>query len=165
MSNSIKLIVLDIDGVLNSTKFMQYCHDNGVDPDDQIDPKAVALINELVKKTGAKIVISSCWRLPFVDSNNLDGLKEILVTRNGISDDIIGMTPDGFVTNCRKIRGDEIQTWLDDCGLDIDSFVIIDDDSDMGHLWKFLVKTSVQTGLQRQHIIDAEIILNKGTHK
>jgi len=164
-TNKIKVIFLDCDGVLNSIKFMQYCYDNGIDPDDRIDPKAVALLNELVKNTGAKIVISSCWRLPFVDDNNLDGLKDILVTKNGISDNIIGMTPDGFVTNCRKIRGDEIQQWLDDCGYEIESFVIIDDDSDMSHLWKFLVKTSVQTGLQRQHIIDAEIILNKGIHK
>jgi histidinol phosphatase-like enzyme len=154
-----KIIFLDIDGVLNSIKFMNQCYNDGINPDDKIDFKAVELLSDLVKQADAKIVISSCWRLPFLDYNNLEGLRELLVVRNNLPDVIIGMTPEVWEPGKRKTRGNEIQKWIDDCGIDIESFVIIDDDSDMEHLSPFLVKTKVSDGLKLEHIIKAMIIL------
>lgn len=156
---AVNIIFLDIDGVLNSHPFFKFCYDQGILPDDKIDPKAVLLLNELARKTNSKIVVSSTWRLPYVDHNDLDGLKKLLSTKHGVDDVIIGMTPDLWKVKRNRIRGDEIQDWMDNCGLKINSFVILDDDSDMGPLRKFLVKTSMQTGLQRSHILDAMQIL------
>ena len=56
-----KVLFLDIDGVLNTPKSIrQY----GV---DYIDPILVALVSNIVGATGAKIVLSSTWRLQMKD--------------------------------------------------------------------------------------------------
>ena len=47
-----KIIFLDIDGVLNTYNSM-----------DRFCPKAVSCLNEFVQESGAKVVISSSWRL------------------------------------------------------------------------------------------------------
>jgi hypothetical protein len=156
----IRVVFLDIDGVLNSHDSMKFFADQGVHPDDRMDPKAIKLLNELTDKTDAKIVVSSTWRLPFVDSGNLQGMADLL-KRNGITGQVIGMTPDLWAVKRDRVRGDEIQWWMDNSGNQIDSFVILDDDSDMSHLRDKLVKTSMSNGLQRSHILDAMIVLNR----
>jgi hypothetical protein len=45
-----------------------------------------------------------------------------------------------------KVRGDEIQEWLD-MHAAVDSFVILDDDADMAHWTSRLVKTNYDVGL------------------
>lgn len=162
--DGINIIFLDVDGVLNSHPFFKYCHEQGFLPDDCIDPKAVSLINELVRATNSKIVVSSAWRFPFILTDNLDGLKKLLCGNHGIDDVIIGMTPDLWTEMHSRVRGDEIQRWMDDCGLKIKNIVILDDDADMGHLRKYLIQTSMKSGLQRAHILDA-IQMLKGSFK
>ncbi len=155
-----KVIFCDVDGVLNSSEYMTYCYYNKIDPDDRMDPKAVKLLNELTDKTGAKIVVSSTWRLPFVHSNNLRDLVTIF-KNNGVTGDIIGMTPDLWAKKHNRVRGDEIKDWMDNCGFEIESFVILDDDSDMGELWQSLIKTTTKSGLQRVHILEAIQVLGE----
>jgi len=80
----------------------------------------------------------------------LDALQRCLRAYN-ITGDVIGMTPDKI--NCvRNCRGKEIQAWLDDHYGDVDKFVIIDDDSDMGRLKNHLIKTLFADGIQDQHV-------------
>lgn len=60
----LKVIFLDVDGVLNSRAFtMWQIENNGHADVDQIDPKEVMLLGQLVKETGAEIVVTSTWRI------------------------------------------------------------------------------------------------------
>lgn len=84
----------------------------------------------------AKIVVSSVWR-----SQGVWWLKKIL-NRNGIDGSrIIGRTGHGG-----KHRGDQIKAWMKD--KKVHSYVILDDDSDMGNIKHKLVQTSYLHGLQ-----------------
>ena len=149
-----RLIFLDIDGVLNSRHFilkMQGLFDN---PAHQIDPDAVARLNKITDATGAFIVVSSTWRLPFVIFNNIQGLKDLLQDHH-ITGPFLGATP-----NSDGPRGNQIQDWLDShMDLHVDSFIILDDDSDMGALTSRLIKTTFDDGLQDSHVAQAIALL------
>jgi histidinol phosphatase-like enzyme len=54
-----KIIFLDFDGVLNSQEFLK-SHQGGFGM-TQVDPRAAARLEKLVKATSAQIVISSSW--------------------------------------------------------------------------------------------------------
>ena len=56
-----KIIFLDIDGVLNSDIYYRKV-DRSVKDWTRFDPKAVELINKLIDEFSAKIVVSSTWR-------------------------------------------------------------------------------------------------------
>jgi hypothetical protein len=123
-----KIIFLDIDGVLNvvsqghdefGSLFHSHFEDN---------------LKYIIEKTNAKIVISSSWRM-----SGLEVIKEMWNKRN-LPGEIIDITPDcSIVVNNSKeefkfyddiSRGQEIQYWLDNHSK-IDSYCIIDDDSDI----------------------------------
>lgn len=58
-----KIIFLDIDGVLNSDEYfdkIKYLKIEGIE--SEIDRKKVKLLQEAVKQTGAKVVLTSSWR-------------------------------------------------------------------------------------------------------
>ena len=57
-----KVIFLDIDGVLNSEKFLN--NNKG----QVVDRERVSILKSIVDKTGAVIVMSSGWRLWFDDN-------------------------------------------------------------------------------------------------
>jgi hypothetical protein len=122
-----KVIFLDIDGVLNSQKFYEETEDFMW---DMFCPRAVKNLNEILEKTGAKIVVSSSWRL----GRSIDGLK-VLFTQNGVNESkIIGVTPKLHFhqKNYSVPRGCEIKHWLENNFVRIiDNYVIIDDDADM----------------------------------
>jgi len=99
------VLFLDIDGVLNSGQFFDgKSHTGGiilVNTSTQIDMNAVALLNTLIDKTQANIVISSTWRIghsiPFLqDKLRVHGFK--------FPEHIIGCTPE----LPGKTRGKEI---------------------------------------------------------
>jgi hypothetical protein len=163
--DGINLVVLDVDGVLNCKSYLNFCYDNGVLPDDRIDPKAVAILNALVRATSSKILVSSDWRLPYLPTNDLQGLKDLLTGRHGVYDVIIGMTNDDRDWGKPSIRGNQIQDWLDYSGVKVKSIVILDDCDDMVHLRKYLIQTNKKIGLQRSHMLDAIQMLDKGNKK
>jgi hypothetical protein len=129
----VKIIFLDIDGVLNSQVWFKKQHELREQtgekeswPDGYIDPEAVEILNELVPH--CKFVISSTWR------HSTFNLGELL-KKKGFKGEIIGQTPDG----CRCcVRGNEIQSWLKEnvklLGVkyykDFKDYAIIDDDDD-----------------------------------
>lgn len=69
----IPLIFLDIDGVLNSVQFIAentngegvIIVDGELDATAHIDPARVARLNRLVGASGARVILSSSWRLLF----------------------------------------------------------------------------------------------------
>ncbi len=152
-----KIIFLDFDGVLNSHAWYREVNNAGrhvsMMPIDQIDPKAITLLNEAIEATGAKIVVSSTWRL----NRTIEELQAIL-DQFGCIGKIIGKTPRMYRDSegNRLYRGDEIQQWLNDeedyGTFIVDNFVIIDDDSDMAHLKHKLIQTGFDKGLQPEHV-------------
>jgi hypothetical protein len=158
----VKIIFLDIDGVLNCEK---YVHDIGAlwdNPDNQIDPKAVARLNRLTDLTGAAIVVTSTWRISFLYS--AEGMDEVIrncLKSHGITGTIIGATE---VT--QGDRSEEIWDWITNHKDIIDNFVIIDDDrleikkdNSDPYLDLYFVRTSWLDGLQDIHVDKAIKIL------
>lgn len=130
-----RVIFLDVDGVLNSLQYFDKCRASGVDENDDIDNECMMILKTIVDRSGADIVLSSTWR-------RIPQLRDRLVerlARYGLS--IIGDTP----TIYGKERGDEIKQWLDGHS-EYESFIILDDDSDMGPLLEHLVQTSYYMG-------------------
>ena len=149
-----KIIFLDIDGVLNSRAFMTRMHKAGKKFTlfDDLDFDAVKVLNDVVKKTGAKVVLSSTWRR----HHSITWMRSILA-RHGFEGPLIDFTPTevDLPTPLPPFeypqRGHEIQDWLTRHP-EVTHFVIIDDDSDMAHLKHKLVQTSFDDGLLPKHI-------------
>lgn len=141
-----KIIFLDIDGVLNSAAFFKKMHNVYVCPDDKLDPEAIHRLNKIVDTTKASIVLSSTWRIAW--RSDLPGLQSFF-KKNNIHGDVLGITP----INSNN-RGAQIEEWIDCCQDKIESFIIIDDNDDMGRLSKYLVQTSIKDGLQDNHVRD-----------
>jgi hypothetical protein len=147
-----KILFLDIDGVLNSWRWYKSLALKGrqpsMMPDDQIDPKAVTRLNKVIERTGAKVVVSSTWRL----MRTVTELQQVL-NRFGFVGEVVGKTPrlhrDG--DGNQLYRGHEIQQWLDE-NPGVELFAIVDDDSDMAHLMDRLVRTDMKKGLTPVHV-------------
>ncbi len=156
-----KIVFLDFDGVLNSKAYEDSL------PQDQrqhplgIDPLAVARLNVLCARSGAVVIVTSMWRL----KRTVHGLRAIL-TDAGFTGTVLGKTSGVCQQsqNKRLTRGEEIQAWLDCAplyGIDVESFVIIDDNDDMGHLSNELVRTTFASGLQDEHVNAALWLLER----
>ena len=154
-----KVVFLDIDGVLNSKNFIDAggCTKKTKFPSYVsmfIDCHAVALLKEIVDKTGAKIVISSSWRVD--PKRTPEWFVDLFNTLCGVTFDIIGKTP-----VLGDFRGDEIKAWLK--SVDVDNFVILDDDADFHKTqMPHLVQTSFDEGLTEKEVAQAiEILGNR----
>lgn len=159
-----KVIFLDIDGVLNSEEFFvemtQNCRYDAYRSAGysakmsrnlcSLDSVAIANLNHLITQTGAKIVVSSCWKAddPF--------LQEIFAVV-GIPA-YIDITP---YTETRH-RGLEINYWLDKHP-EVENYVILDDDTDMldKQLEHFVQTDAYKRGLSLENVEQAVKILNK----
>jgi len=150
-----KVIFLDIDGVLNTIdtfKRRKDIYNNYGVIIPRIDFYRVKFLKEIIDKTDAKIVISSTWRKY---DNDMKELKHVFSL----------FDLDIYDVTCIDIsgkKGIEINDWLNKN--EVDSFVIIDDEtSDMIHLEKYVVKTRENfkaTGLLEKHVDVAINILN-----
>lgn len=166
------VLFLDFDGVLNSSRYMRENRRRfagGVlnRVSDAIDRAAVARLNAVVERTGAKVVISSSWR----KSVTLSSLRRLLRV-TGFRGEVIGKTPvmtraevELLVTfdtgpraamedhlSLRHVeRGHEIQRWLTGHP-EVTHIAIVDDDTDMAHLYDRLVLTDCEEGLQDEHV-------------
>lgn len=154
-----RLIFLDIDGVLNSTEYL-----NSEEYEDEfklhkqvyanIDPDKIKLLNKLVEHSGALVVLSSDWRLSY----SLEEMNYFLKIR-GATFQISDKTPFSGNPIARTPRGRDIQEYLDTICMKPESFVIIDDYSDMLHLKKYLVQTDRLVGITKEDIQKALEIL------
>lgn len=146
-----KIIFLDVDGVLNSGEWID--KNPKLPSRERIDPAAVARVNNLIAKTGAKIVISSSWRTGFLGlANGFSFLTEFF-GKFGITQ-IVGMTP-SFLG---KPRREEIIAWLKEHP--VASFVILDDDEAANVLGR-QIRTHFEDGLQDSHVERAVAVLQK----
>jgi hypothetical protein len=159
----VKVIFLDIDGVLNSYWFFRFAAESKLDiapPHNAIDRKAVRWLNALVEETGAKVVISSTWRLLWPLDEVVDALLD-----KGFGGQVIDKTPDlqrraqrnGATTDMPQ-RGDEIRAWLDEHP-EVTAFVVFDDSDDMDAVRDNFVWVNGMKGLKPKHVAQAASIL------
>jgi len=115
-----RIIFLDIDGVLNDHNSLQ----KGV----ELLPEKVLLVDEICKKTGANIIISSSWREDAKNCTEAVTQFQWVLGRLGlVYGRVIGATPCGNTW----LRGNEIEAWLDKNKGLWDQYIILDDNSDM----------------------------------
>jgi len=138
------VIFLDIDGVLNTLE--QSIHPCGR---EAFSPEAVPALQEILKRTGAEIVISSSWRediagriAPAFESNGL----------GGASRRIIGHTPILPEASPETRRADEIDAWLHQNPEYRRHFLVFDDDP------------CVRSAFPRRHILTHESIGLTSSH-
>ena len=153
-----KVIFLDIDGVLNSRA---YDRKRNWNEQTDIDETRLPLVKKIVDETGAKIVLSSTWREHWSKDPALcdgDGIyiNEIFA-KFGL--EVFDKTPDLGIDFDRP---DEINLWLETTQERIEGFVIIDD---YRYAWEKLsdrfVKTNPHLGLslEEEHVQKAIEIL------
>lgn len=163
-----KVIFLDIDGVLNSDLWND-SHQRELCGGILIDMDKVALLGELVKKTNAKVVLHSGWRFWF--NNNLKPLRiesEKLVEMFQTEDiEIYDVTPDDTTEEIRAakkfslVKAKEILDWLN-MHKEVENWIVIDDlDLRNERIFRQQIKPDRTIGLTRQDIERAETMLLK----
>jgi len=146
-----KIIFLDIDGVLNSDTWQKTDkYKKRKDPEKWFDPYAINLFNKLINETKAKVVLTSTWRLKY----SIEEMRKIF-SNVEIKCDLVGFTPDLSSNNDYVVRGNEILKWCKDnrnligtSPMNYTDFIILDDNNDM-LLWQsnFFFQTDMLCGL------------------
>lgn len=128
------VIFLDIDGVLNNRRSMKF--------GEHMDIECARNLRRICKYADAEIVVSSTWRI----GNTTHTLREILYPWGLYR--VIGRTSSNN-PNC-KIRGDEVQEWIDTYGCK--NYLILDDDSDFTQYQKenHFINTDAEYGLTEE---------------
>lgn len=154
----LKICFLDLDGVLVTGAHMLALHERKEKNFQVPDPACVERLNRMLEETGAWVVVSSSWRMKYVNRNDHEGIRKMLGDL-GVQ---CWTLPDATMTPALRgdrERGDEIQAWLDEHPR-VGQFVILDDDSDMKHLHTRLVRTTFAKGFEEHHIAEAKFILS-----
>lgn len=155
-SDDDNIIFLDIDGVLNYvTCIDRVPHSSAIFGINQYN---VALLSQIVKKTNAKIVLTSSWKSGW----ELDHFKDVdtiyLVISLALQDlYIMDKTVDEVSPS---LRGEGIINWLHHHNYK--NFVILDDeefDYSEKHLYNHFVYTDYTTGLIKEDVNKAVKIL------
>lgn len=132
----IKIIFLDIDGVLNNSLEVDPHKDSYLNGEYQglYSPRCIKHLNDIIKQTGAKIVVSSTWRL----GRTIKELQKILDDMGVVGGEVVGATPSYYDSHI--LRGNEILKWTQEnkellgCEYyNFTSYVILDDDTDMNY--------------------------------
>ena len=137
-----KVLFLDVDGCLNSEQWFTRDSKNeesyvGL---REIDPKAILRVKEVLQQTGAKVVLSSVWRI----------IPEMTKELEAWGIPVFDSTP-VLATNH---RASEISAWLA-AHPEVSIFAIIDDDDDAGDstvLAPRFIQTSWKRGIQDIHV-------------
>lgn len=148
-----KVIFLDIDGVLNSRRSsiafngMPWPdHTNDV-WEEKFDHIAIGLLRDAIEKTNAVCVLSSTWRY--------DGSELVQRLARFLQVPIIGVTRSLSMT-----RGDEIKEWLDN-HKEVTHYAILDDSSDMlPYQKKNLVHVNSMNGMSYENYMDLIKVLS-----
>ena len=144
------LIVLDIDGVLNSITTVA----RGDGLQGWLDPRNVAMLELLMTQAGhPALLVSSSWR----EHRSVAAVTDIL-RAGGVNGQVIGATP---VLPGRP-RHVEIEVWLAAQPVRPTRFVILDDEHEMGPLAPWHIRTSRLHGLTAEDVEAAAGVLRNG---
>ncbi len=147
-----KIIFLDIDGVLNSEMYYRSV-DRTIKDWSRFDPRVVDMIIDLVEESSAKLVMSSTWRFGAIKQLNNE------LTKSGLKKYLHKdwKTPQVYPSH----RGTEIKMWLDEHA-DVVNYLILDDDINiLDEQASHLIQTNIEFGMQNGHFIRAREILSK----
>ena len=168
-----KCLFLDIDGVLNTSRYSKYMIENNLNDFDEngsiFDPNAVDNLRYVIDCTNADVIISSTWRY-----DGLDKMQKLWEDRN-MPGKIVGITPHMITASFEEVdskdiwqkrpigsRGMEIDEWLrlnTNEMLEPYTYVIVDDEDDfLLHQASHVVLTDPNFGLTK---VIASIIINK----
>ncbi len=162
-----KVVFLDIDGVLNSN-FWNQDHTKEISEGKYVDSDKVKLLAKIIKASDASIILHSGWRFWF-DENNRPTRKEAeyletSLRKYGLS--IQGATPNLTTEEIRKtkkfskVKAEEILTWIQNHD-GIDGWVVLEDlDLNNSIVEKHQVRTDSEHGLTENDVIKALEILN-----
>jgi hypothetical protein len=182
-----KIIFLDIDGVLNceeayragECKYQDWTWEDGrKDHYQRFCVRSKDLLNRLIDETDAKIVISSTWR-----HSGIEFMKKVW-EYEGMHGEIIGITPSMRAPGISIPRGMEIKYYLEnDLGFrhinwseeeqqkmmdesGVENYIIIDDDSDMlygqrHHFVHVLPSPRNKEGFNERYFYEAAVKLNR----
>lgn len=177
-----KVIFLDMDGVLNNRSSMRksFYHEKQPDgtlrmvgrvhppenpPYYSVHPPCVLRLKRVVRETGAVIVVSSSWRY---HSQWEEVIRHALEWGGFPDAPILGRTQ----RSNHGFRGDEVQAWLINWAARhnlaepekrVTSYVIVDDDTDfLDDQLPFFVQTSRVSGLKKTDANRMIKILNQG---
>ena len=155
-----KVLFLDIDGVLNSKR---YDETRTLGNSFNIDESRLPLLKQIIDRTGASIVLSSTWRHKLYENckpKNGEGTR-LLFTFEKYSLNISSITPSDPELSTRP---QEIEAWLLEHKDEVEAFAIIDDAfGGWGELSEHLVQTNyrIGRGLEPRHVEAAVEILNR----
>ena len=182
-----KIIFLDIDGVLNcesayrlgECQYVEWIWEDGrKDHYQRFCSWSKDLLNKLIKETGAKIVISSTWR-----HSGIEFMRKVWEMEE-MEGEIIGITPSLRTKGLHIPRGMEIDYYLkEDLKFShinwdeviqreymektgVDNYIIIDDDSDMlykqrNHFVHVLPSPRNKDGFNEKYYVEALEKLSK----
>ena len=143
-----KVIFLDFDGVIT------------IPPKWHLNANKIKWIKKIVDETGAKIVVSSSWRMNSVEETIDKMIRHPKICpRNKMLLWFVDNLYD--VTHTYKgLRGQEIKDWLNEHP-EVENYVIIDDDGDMldEQIYHF-IQTNYEHGIGESETIYAIKILN-----
>jgi hypothetical protein len=127
-----RVLFLDFDDVLNTATTLAR--------GELFEGTNIDALNAVIDQTDVAIVVTSTWRLGATGEE----LEELLVNAGvHTRGRVVGATP--FLND--RTRGAEISAWLQQSPQPVESFVILDDRSDMDFLQERLVQTDPQYGL------------------
>lgn len=137
----VKLIFLDFDGVMASSQYAE-------EHPEILEPAKAALLDDLIARTDALVVVSSSWR------STVGEMRDWLA-RAGLRDAghrVLSITPrvePSYWDESRSQRAVEISRWLESWGFDEEAarFCILDDGDEMGDLAPHLVQIDPFFGL------------------
>lgn len=150
-----RIVFLDFDGVLNSSEYIDWT--SALFTPEQIDPRAILLVNQLLIRGRAKVVVSSSWRLVRTDEE-----MQAILDERGFTGEIVGVTPTLHRTRdgIPRGRGDEIRQWLDEHAGEVEGFVVLDDDGGaMQPIVHRLVLTDPTKGMRESDLEQAHPLL------
>ena len=141
-----KALFLDIDGVLATEESSRLAwHEEFA---YLFDPICVVILNTILEKTGAEIVLTSEWRIAF--NNDLEALDRLFKYNK------VNKSPIGVTSNICKDRNLEISDYLHKSPHRISSFVILDD-MDIKIAPNRFVRTNIIEGLKQTGIAERTI--------
>ena len=157
-----KIIFLDVDGVLNTTSTKEIFEEYTF-----VEDEKVQLLKQLVTRTGAKIVLSSSWRYGWwaekiinPTSSDLSSIRLFEALKEKLSEYGLEFLDH---TDETSTRGQEIAWWLESWdGEPIENFVILDD-MHLSYLLphtSHVVSTSLSKGLT-QSLVDRAVNMLK----
>lgn len=162
----VRVIFLDIDGVLNSN-FWNENHQTEISDGRLIDIEKIRLLSTLIKNTNAKIVLHSGWKFWFDSAlhplrKEAEHLKK-LFQQEGLT--LADVTSDHSTEEIRKskkfslVKASEILAWLDE-HKEVNKWIVIDDlDLHNPEIEAHQIKTDPHIGLTMEDVYKAESML------